>query len=452
MLAAREKYVCFGGARGGGKSWAVRTKAILAALHYAGIRVLIVRRTYPELKANHIDPMLQVLGNKGCAHYNTQNKEYRFVNGSKIFFGYCGSAIDMLRYQGAEYDVIFLEEATQWDEDIFTKFRACLRGVNSFPKRIYLTCNPGGRGHAWVKRLFVDRRFKDGEKPEEYSFIQSLVTDNTALMAIQPEYLRQLDNLPSKLRAAWRYGDWNVFEGQYFEEFTDDPKHYLDQRFTHVIAPFEVPRSWRRFRSFDWGYGKPFSCGWWAADFEGILYRIAELYGCGETPNEGVKWTPDKAFTEIKRIEKEHPLLAGTRIEGIADPAIWDGSSDQHGVCIADMAARMGIYFEPGNHARIPGWMQVHYRLAFDEGGRPRMYVFSTCKAFIRTIPLLVYSEKRPEDLDTEQEDHVADEVRYLCMRNPITPPEYAPRKPRPYSPLDLNEDSTPDKYAFFKL
>ena len=186
-----------------------------------------------------------------------------------------------------------------------------------------------------------------------------------------------------------------------------------------MIAPFDIPRSWTLYRSYDWGYGKPFSVGWWAVDYDGVLYRILELYGCTETPNEGVRWTVDRQMSAIRRLEGEHPWLKGREIIGIADPSIWDGSK---GESVADTGIKYGVYFSPGVNQRIPGWMQVHYRLAFDQEGYPRMYVFQGCAAFIRTIPLLTFDRHRPEDLDTEGEDHVADEVRYMCMARPIRP------------------------------
>ena len=151
-----------------------------------------------------------------------------------------------------------------------------------------------------------------------------------------------------------------------------------------------------------------------------MAYRILELYGCTDTPNQGVKWTPDQVFSRIARIEREHRWLRGKRITGIADPAIWDA---QTGESIADTAGKHGVFFSPGDHKRLPGWMQVHYRLAFDENGYPRMYIFRNCKAFIRTIPLLQYDPQCDEDLDTSDEDHVADEVRYFCMSRPVKPP-----------------------------
>ena len=422
-LFMREKHriVIFGGARGGGKSWAVRWKAVLLAARYAGIRILIIRRSYPELVANHINPLKQTL--HGIAKYNGTEHEFRFPNGSTIKFMYCARDDHLLNLQGTEYDVIMIDEATQLTEYQIKTISVCIRGVNNFPKRLYLTCNPGGKGHQYIKRL-KEGRFLTNEKAEDYTFIQSLVTDNKALMKEHPEYIEQLEALPPKLRDAWRYGNWDVYEGQFFEEFRDDSSHYEDRKWTHVIPAMDsIPRGWKVYRSFDWGYNKPFSCGWWAVDYDGVAYRILELYGCKrdqglDLPNEGVKWIDDKIFAEIARMEKEHPYLAGRQITGVADPSIWAG--EDNGISHADVAQKYGVYFEPGNNDRIPGWMQVHYRLAFDEEGYPMMYVFNTCRAFIRTMPLLVYDEHADEDLDSSDEDHVADEVRYFCMMDPM--------------------------------
>ena len=416
-MKARAKHVAYGGARGGGKSWFVRAKAKLLAFRYPGIRILIVRRSYPELIENHIKILREELS--AVARYHEKDKELVFPNGSTVRFQYCSHDADLDRLQGTEYDVIFLDEATQLSEYQMKAITACLRGTNSFPKRVYYTCNPGGQGHSYVKRVFLDRRFEPGEDPDDYLFVQALVTDNEALMKAQPDYVRQLEALPKKLRDAWLYGRWDIFEGQFFEEFRDDPAHYADRQFTHVIDPFPIPVDWKFYRSFDWGYNKPYSCGWWAVDPDGIAYRILELYGCTSEPNTGVKQTPPQVFAQIAETERTHPLLKGRQIIGIADPAIWDAET---GESIADVAAKHGVYFSPGDHKRIPGWMQLHYRFAFDENGYPMLYVFRNCRAFLRTIPLLRYDERKPEDLDTEGEDHVADETRYFCMARPIRP------------------------------
>ena len=433
-LADRHRYVCFGGARGGGKSWFVRVKSILLALNYPGIKILIIRRTYPELIANHIVPLREML--IGIASYNKTDKIFTFPNGSTISFGYCSRDEHLDRYQGNEMDVLFLDEATQLKEEWFQKLDACVRGVNNFPKRTYLTANPGGVGHAFVQRLFVDRKFNDTENPDDYSFTQSLVTDNVALMKSMPSYIKALDNLPPKLRDAWRYGRWDIFQGQFFS-LTDDPEHYKDRRNTHVIEPFEIPSHWTIYRSFDFGYAKPFSVGWWAVDEENVVYRILELYGCTDTPNEGVKWTPDEIFKKIKEIETQHRWLKGKTIHGVADPAIWEAST---GESIAERGEKYGIYFEKGDNKRIAGWMQVQYRLQFDDNGFPMMYIFNNCKAFIRTIPLLVYDEHKVEDLDTTMEDHVADETRYFCQARPLKAAPIKTKQKLGDDPLNINE------------
>ena len=435
FLTDGHRHVGYGGARGGGKSWAVRTKAKILAAVYAGIKVLIVRRTFPELLNNHINQLREEL--HGLAKFNKSEKVFTFPNGSTIKFGYCNCDGDLGQYQGAEYDVIFLDEATQLQEEWIKKINACVRGVNNFPKRTYYTCNPGGASHGYIKRLFIDRRFEDTEKPEDYSFTQALVQDNRALMETQPEYVAELETLPPKLREAWLYGKWDVYEGQFFEDFRTEPdvkkcheagitpEEAREQgRWTHVIKPFDLNsgerRGWNIMRSYDFGYGKPFSLGYWAVDYDGVLYRILEIYGCTKEPNDGVKWSPDEQFRRFREFENEHPWLKGRKIvDSVADPAIWDTS---RGESIAETAERYGIYFSPGDNARIPGWMQVHYRLQFDDNGYARMYVFEGCNAFIRTIPLMMYSQTKPEDLDTTMEDHVADEVRYMCMSRPIKP------------------------------
>lgn len=433
FLTDPHRYVAFGGARGGGKSWAVRTKAVLMAANYPGIKIMIVRRTYPELRSNHINPLLAMLGT--AAVYKDTTKEFTFANGSVIMFRHCDASTDIDKYQGTEVDVLFLDEATQLTEEEFDRFKACVRGVNDFPKRVYLTCNPGGVGHSFVKRLFVDRAFNEHENPEDYSFIRSLVTDNLALMSADPEYIRQLEALPPKLKKAWLEGDWNIFEGQFFEEFKDVPDHYLDRRFTHVIAPFDIPREWKIVRSFDFGFARPFSCDWWAIDHDGRAYLILQLYGCTENPNEGVKWDPDRIFSAISRTEREHRWLKGKRIDGVADPSIWDAS---RGEAIIECADRHGVYFSKGDNKRLPGWMQCHYRLSFDEDGLPMTYFFNTCRAAVRTLPLLQFSKTDPEDLDTTQEDHFADSFRYFCMSRPLAPEKQNVALPRGDDPLEL--------------
>ncbi len=412
FFMSKKRFVGYGGARGGGKSWAMRTKLVLLCFRYPGLSCLLLRKTLPELKENHLIPLLKLLGD--AVEYKVSDRVFEFPNGSRLKLGYCDKEADVYKYQGQEFDVIGVEECTHFTWEQVSFLMTANRSVRiDFSPRMYFTGNPGGVGHTWFRRLFVKRLFCRGERPEDYEFIPATVDDNKVLMERNPEYVTVLEALPEKLRQAHRYGNWDVFEGQFFEELRDDPDGYQTKVKSHVISPFPIPLGWKMYRSFDFGYAKPFSCGWWAQDFDGRLYRVLELYGCTGTPNEGVKWTPDRIFSEMKKIENEHPFLCGRQITGIADPSIWDRS---RGEAIVEAAARHGIYFSPGDNKRVPGWMQLHRRLAFDENGYPLLYVFENCEAFRRTMPLLRFSSSNPEDLDSDGEDHVADEVRYLCM------------------------------------
>ncbi len=435
FLRDHHRIVGYGGARGGGKSWAVQAKAKLLLWSYPGIRIAIFRRTYPDLEKNHIRTLVPALVGPKLATYSKQEKRLTAINGSVIEFVFAQRQPELeIKTQGIEWDVIFVDEATQWTEEELKIISACNRG-NIVPiKRIYYTCNPGGVGHQYIRRIFIDRKYREGEDPEDYSFIQAKVTDNTALMAADPDYVKHLEALPAKLRKAWLDGDWGALSGAFFEEFRDVPEHYLDREWTHVIEPFEIPPGWNIMMGYDFGYRKPFSAAWYAVDYEGRLYRILEWYGCNGEPNEGLKMAPEDQFRHIHEIETQHPLLKHRKIRRIADPAIWNAES---GESVADVADRHQVYFEPGDHQRINGWMQCHYRLQFDEDGIPMFYVFNTCKEFIRTIPAMQYDEHKVEDLNSDLEDHIADEWRYVCMGRPIKPQKHKAVIPRSDDPLN---------------
>lgn len=446
FLNATARHIGFGGARAGGKSWSVQVKAALLCLTYPGIRCLIIRKTYPELIENHIIPLRKLLG--GAAKYNDKEKRFTFANGSTITCRYCANDKDVDRFQGTQWDIIFFDEATLLSEDQMTMIAATNREVNDYPKRIYYTCNPGGQGHAYIKRIFIDRIYKPDEDPNDYVFIQSRITDNYALLQKNPDYIKTLEALPPKKKKAWLYGEWDVFEGQFFEEFRDVPEHYKDRRGTHVIEPFEVPHGWNIYRSFDWGFSKPFSCDWWAVDYDGRAYLILQYYGCTGTPNEGLKMQPYDVFKEISNIERSHRWLAGKNIQGVADPAIWDAET---GESIAEVAEKYRIHFEKADNSRLNGWMQCHYRLAFDEEQKPMVYFFNTCKHAIRTLPMQMYSEIKIEDLDTKLEDHFADSFRYFCMSRPLKPQRAQKAVELPYNdPLNLIAESMNKRYGRF--
>ena len=421
FFASEALHTMYGGARGGGKSWAARRKANLLCINYASLKGLLLRRTYRELQVNHILPLQAELN--GYARWKESEKAFLYPNGSRLQLGYCACDSDKLQYQGAEYDFIIFEEATNFEESWITFIATALRTTRAdFRPRIYYTCNPGGVSHAYFKRLFIDRQFVDGEDPEDYLHIPATVRDNAILMARNLGYIKQLEALPENLRRAHLDGDWNVFDGAFFAELRLFAKPLADATMTHVVEPFDIPYSWRIYRSFDWGYSKPSACLWWAVDYDGRAYLADELYTCaarGGTmiPDTGLKWSADQVFAEIHRRESER--FPGRQITGVADPAIWAENGGEPIVAAAD---RHQVYFDRADHTRIAGWMQVRRRLQFGEDGRPMLYIFSTCKNTLRTLPILQYSARDPEDLDTTEEDHIADALRYFCMMSPLAP------------------------------
>ena len=427
----------YGGAAGGGKSDALLAEA-MRQVNVKNYRGIIFRDTVPQLeglisRSRDIYP----LAYKG-ARYNDNKKVWLFPSGAKIFFGYMQREDDKYNYQGKAYDFIGFDELTHFT---FTQYMYLLsRNRPMGPgTRVYVRCtaNPDGKGLGWVKDRFITPAPPLTPIKDDYNvvspdgkmitlskkriFVPSTVFDNQELLKNDPNYLATLAALPEAERNALLYGSWDSFTGQVFTEWKNDPEHYDDHRWTHVINPFMIPGHWKIYRGYDFGYAKPFSVGWYAVDDRGKIYRIKEYYGCTGQPNTGVCYDPTRQAQEIKRIESEDPLLQGRTITGIADPAIFDES---RGESIARMMERSPnfIYFQPGDHKRIPGKMQFHYRFAFDKDGDCMFQVFNTCKNFIRTIPNLVYSSKHFEDIDTDMEDHIYDECRYVLMEHPIAP------------------------------
>jgi hypothetical protein len=463
LMRRWEDEALYGGAAGGGKSDCALAEA-LRQIHIPHYRGLIFRKTYPQL-SELIDRSTELYKSAiKEARYNDSKHYWIFPSGAKIFFGSMQHTKDRVNYQGKRYDFIDFDELTQftWDEYsyLFSRNRPSGPGTRCY---IRAQANPGGVGHGWVKERFITPappmttiwesvkvRFPDGHEEERRRsrvFVPSTVFDNKILLENDPDYLTSLAALPEAERQALLYGDWDSFSGQVFTEWKNDPEHYHDRTYTHVIAPFKVPHEWQIWCSMDWGYTKPFAVAWYAVDHERRIYRIRELYGCTGTPNVGVQWEPARVAKEILSIEADDPNLKGRYIYRVADPAIW---GTQTGESIAQVFARAGVYFEKGEHARIDGKMQIHHRLAFDEYGRPMLYVFSTCRNFIRTVPNLVYDDKNVEDINTDGEDHIYDELRYVCMNYVIAPRVYAPIVKAEFDPL-ASERIEYDEYAFYR-
>lgn len=428
-----EDEALYGGAAGGGKSDCALAEALrqVDIPHYRG---LILRKTYPQL-SELIDRSHEIyLPFCRDAVYKDTKRVWVFPSGAKIYFGSLAHEKDKYNYQGKRFDFIDFDELTQFTYDeysyLFSRNRSNGAGTRCY---IRAQANPGGIGHGWVKERFITpappmttiwESFKiympDGtisERKRSRVFVPSTVFDNRILLENNPEYLTRLASLPEKERAALLYGDWDSFSGQVFTEWRNDPDGYSDRVGTHVISPFRIPSDWKVIRGFDWGYSRPFSVGWYAEDNEGRLYRIRELYGCNGTPNEGVRWDASRIAREIRRIEQEDVNLAGRLIRGVADPAIYQKNG---GESIGEIMEKQCVYWDRADNSRIAGKAQVHNRLCFDDRGMPNLYVFSTCRNFIRTFPCLVYDTTDVEDVDTSGEDHIYDELRYVCMERPI--------------------------------
>ena len=392
FFTARERFIAYGGARGGGKSWAIRQKARLLALYYPGIRILILRRSFPELRENHILPMQSDL--HGLATWREGDKTFVFPNSSRIRFGYCANESDVEQYQGSEFDVIFMDEATHFTQYQFSALGACLRGVNDFPKRMYLTCNPGGVGHMWVKRLFVDRNFKPGEDPNDYRFIPAKAGDNKVLLQHDPGYLKMLDNLPDTLRQAWRDGRWDVFAGQFFPEFRAD---------FHVVGSRALPSHWPRYRVFDYGLDM-LACLWCAVDPTGRIWVYRELCQSG------------LIVSEAAAAIREHTLPGELIRYTVAPPDMW-GTQKDTGRTMGELFIQNGVPLVTASNRRVQGWMAVKEFLKLRGDGSPGLMVFDCCRRLIRDMGAVQHDEKNPSDVAKEPHEytHTVDALRYFC-------------------------------------
>ncbi len=398
---SRTLYTAYGGARGGGKTHAVRWKAVMGALRYDGIRILIIRRTYPELQQNHIEPIIKMVPQQVASYNGTLHSMY-FANGSVIKFGHYQGVAAETEYQGQEYDWIFIDEATQFTEREFRFLGGLLRGVNDIPKRFYLTCNPGGVGHQWVKRLFIDKKYKtdcldprENENPKDYNYIFASVYDNEPLLKSSPAYIQMLSSLPENIRRAHRDGDWDALAGTHFSEIDDA---------THIVSPFQIPDHWIRYRAFDYGLDM-LAVGWFAQDEAGRSYMYREL----KMPNLNVA----QAAKQIINCTLPDERIAIT----FAPPDMWSRQKDT-GKTMAELFFTNGVPILRADNNRVQGWLQVHDALMVRDDGMPMLMFFDNCTETVEDLKNIQTDDKNPNDCAKEPHEitHAPDMVRYYCI------------------------------------
>jgi hypothetical protein len=434
LIACPVFEIFFGGARGGGKTDGVLGDFVEHADSYGENAIgLMIRRQRTEL-IETIERSRAIYTPLGWT-YHEQEKMWRAPNGARLRFAYLERDADAEAYQGHSYTRLYIEEIGNFpSERPILKLMATLRSGAGVPVGFRATGNPGGPGHQWVKSRYIDphpmgwRIIRDALSGLDRVYIPSRVSDNHYLGA---DYVQQLRASGSaELVKAWLDGDWSVIEGAFFDCWSNEK---------HVVQPFAIPDDWMRFRSMDWGSAKPFSVGWWTVAGEdystgngiiprGAIIRYREWYGSDGKPNVGLKLTAEQVANGdealgIKGIKQRE--AKETIAYGVLDPSAFtvDG-----GPSIAERMAACTqgqIWFRRADNRRVGtlgalgGWDQMRRRLQGDGDGRPMLYVFSTCKDFIRTVPALQHDQDRPEDVDTDGEDHAGDEGRYACMSRP---------------------------------
>ena len=449
--ASKANEILYGGAAGGGKTKALIMDAFFRCLKNPGTTAVIFRRSYGELEDTDIKEAQASYPEK-LATYNAGRHEYKLINGSKILFRHCENEADRFKYSGIEIQFLYFDELTSFEQTIYDFLKTRLRAKKSLGvvPIVRSASNPGNIGHGWVKKMFVDagpymeiqeqRIYSEAlhkEKVIRTQYIPSLAMENPY---ITEDYIFELEQKPDALRKSVHEGRWDSFEGMVFQEWKNDHEHYHDRKWTHVVEPFDIPDDWPRYFGFDHGFSRPFSCGWYAMAPDGCLYRYREWYGCKpKQANVGLELTPVQIADGILEREEEE-IRENIKVLRTADPSIFDKS---RGFSVADQMApgyqgrTKGVLFSKGDNTRIAGKMEVHERLRFDSEGLPGMYIFSTCKDWIRTVPNLPYDEKKTEDDDTDAEDHDYDATRYFLMDHPMTPSKKPPVEYKPWSPFD---------------
>ncbi len=411
FLEATQTEVLFGGAAGGGKSYGQVIDALLFALRYPGSKQLILRRTFAELDKSIIRTVLAMYPREIFA-FNSSAHVSRFKNGSIIDFGYVATSKDVYQYQSTAYDVIRFDELTHFTEDQYVYLISRVRGANNFPKQIKSSTNPGGVGHSWVKARFVDPAPPNtefvGSDGISRIFIPSLLSDNKPLNDSDPNYRKRLEALPEKEKKALLYGDWNIFDGQYFGEFSRD---------IHVCDPFPIPKEWRRWRAFDYGLDR-LACLWVAMDSMRKVYVYREYCESNLPISEAARG--------MLGMTTEDEEIYAT----LAPPDMWSRSQET-GRDKAQIFYESGLTLTKSSNDREAGWLAIKELLRVDANGESRLQIFSNCTELIKCLPALQIDAKRPTDCATEPHyiTHAPDALRYYAVgwNRPIEPA--APKK-----------------------
>lgn len=416
--------VVYGGAKGGGKSCALVMEALAYGLEYPGAEIYLFRETYDDLEANLIKEWKNKVPKELQKHsFNNSNHYATLINETVIKFRYIRNLQDAESYQGRSMDFIGVDELTKFDRTWIQILMSCLRSAKGFPVKFRGTCNPGGRGHLWVKEDYVNATNYGRDivvcnvTGNKKVFVPATVRDNTILMKNDPNYVKRLENLPEKERKAFLEGDWDIFEGQYFGEFTQD---------THVIEPFQIPMHWKKYVSLDYGLDM-FAVLWYAIDTKENVYVYKELHESNLIISAAAR-----RLLEVNNKEKYECIYA--------PPDLWNRRQDS-GKSATDIFADSGVGFVKSKNDRVLGWYAVKEWLNVidskdEHTGKKikvsKLKITSNCINLIRNIPQAQHDEKNPNDVSNEPHEitHILDALRYFCMMRQL-----------PTKPLQQNID-----------
>lgn len=419
--------VVYGGAKGGGKSFALVMEALAYGLEHPGATMYLFRETYDDLEANLIQTMKAQWDERLYSYHHSKHIA-TLLNGTQIYFRYIGNWEDANRYQGRSIDWIGVDELTKHEERSIQVLLSCLRSPKGFPPKFRATCNPNGIGFGWVKFRYIEAtNYGDDTITDEISgnrihFVPATVYDNDVLMQNDPAYVKRLENLPEDEKRAFLYGDWDSLQGQYFSMWRRDK---------HVVEPFRIPDHWKRYRSIDHGFNDPTAVYWHAVDPEGNAYTYRELYITETLASDIADMLHELSWYEDESGQMQKEPIQYT----VASPDMWqkrgNGIRAKDGTVIGKSIAEVymdkGISLIKADNSRVVGWQRVaeemkwqHDQSQGDEMNQPRWKIFQNCYHLIRTLPYLVRDDKKVEDVADNQEDHAAESIRYFHMSRPI--------------------------------